>query len=213
MNINKNTIDKIPGFLDGAEGAALYTYALTASRLGPCLEIGSYCGKSAVYLGMACRKRGNVLFSVDYHRGSEEQQPGELYFDPSLFNYHTFSVDTFPDFRKTLAMNGLEDTVVPMVCRSDLAARSWRIPLGLVFIDGGHSRAAVRADYNGWNSHILPGGYLLVHDIFKDPAKGGQAPYEIYRHAVASGRFTELNMVGTLGVLQRVGDTDCNDAG
>ncbi|RTZ98626.1 MAG: class I SAM-dependent methyltransferase [Deltaproteobacteria bacterium] len=213
MNINKKTIDKIPGFLDEAEGAALYTYAVAASPLGPCLEIGSYCGKSAVYLGMACRKTGNVLFSIDHHRGSEEQQPGEFYFDPSLFNCQTFSVDTFPNFRKTLAMAGLEDTVVPIVCRSELAAKCWATPLGLVFIDGGHSLAAARTDYRGWHPHILPGGYLLVHDIFKDPARGGQAPYEIYRSALASGRFTELVMVGTLGVLQRVDDTGRKNTG
>ncbi len=202
-DIDKNIVGNIKGFLDESEGDALYHYALSGSSLGPCVEIGSYCGKSAVYLGMACRKTGSVLFSVDHHRGSEEQQPGELYFDPAIFNYQTFYVDTFPEFQKTLAITGLENTVIPIVCRSEIVARSWDTPLGLVFIDGGHTYEAARTDYNGWHKHILPGGWLLIHDIFSDPAQGGQAPYDVYCHAVSSGYYKELPRVGSLGVLQR----------
>jgi len=203
MDLDKNIIRDVKGFLDEAEGEALYRYSLLASRLGPCVEIGSYCGKSAIFLGTACRRAGEVLFSIDHHQGSEEQQPGELYFDPAVFDCQTFLVDTFPDFRKTLALAGLENTVVPMICRSELAARSWATPLGLVFIDGGHSYEATRKDYDGWHKHILPGGYLLIHDIFSDPAKGGQAPYDVYSYAIASGAYRELPMVGTLGILQK----------
>jgi len=203
MDIHKNIIQNIKGYLEEDEGKALYEYALAVSRSGPCLEIGSYCGKSAVYLGTACRETGNVLFCIDHHRGSEEQQPGETYFDPAVFDCHTFCIDTFPYFRRTLAMAGLENTVVPLVCRSKLAARAWKTPLGLVFIDGGHSCQAVKTDYDIWHQHILPDGYLLIHDIFQDPAQGGQAPYDVYQHAVSSGNFKEESMVGTLGVLRK----------
>jgi len=65
-------LEAVKGFIDLDEGARLYEAALAASRLGPCLEIGSYCGKSSLYLGSACRESGGVLFSVDHHRGSEE---------------------------------------------------------------------------------------------------------------------------------------------
>ncbi|MCB2149161.1 MAG: class I SAM-dependent methyltransferase, partial [Deltaproteobacteria bacterium] len=139
MKIDQTTIDNIKGFLDPEEGRGLFDIALEASRLGPCLEIGSYCGKSAVYLGSACRENGAVLFSIDHHRGSEEQQPGEEYFDPALFDFKTFSMDTLPLFRRTLALAGLEETVVPVVGRSDIVARGWATPLSLVFIDGGHA--------------------------------------------------------------------------
>lgn len=196
-------IDGIKGFLDPEEGRRLYEIALKASRLGPCLEIGSYCGKSAVYLGSACRENGAVLFSIDHHRGSEEQQPGEAYFDPALYNYKTFSMDTLPLFRQTLALAGLEETVVPIVSRSDIVGRSWASPLALVFIDGGHALETVRADFDCWAGHILPGGYLLIHDIFEDPAEGGQAPWEVYQQAVASGCFEEMSRFRTLGVLKR----------
>jgi len=76
-------------------------------------------------------------------------------------------------------------------------------PLSLVFIDGGHSFEDAVTDYRVWAGHLLQNGYLLIHDIFKDPEQGGQAPYEVYRLALASGRFRERSMTGTLGVLQR----------
>ena len=193
----------VTGFLDPLEGRRLFELAATASGRGPCLEIGSYCGKSAVYLGCGCRQNGGVLFSVDHHRGSEEQQPGEAYFDPTLFDPAGGCVDSLPAFRRTLAAADLEDTVIPLVCRSTLAARMWATPLALVFIDGGHAFETAHSDYRAWSGHLMPGGYLLIHDIFKDPAEGGQAPYQVYRIACGSGLFDELPMTKTLGVLQR----------
>jgi MMP 1-O-methyltransferase len=195
---------KIKGFLDDAEGRRLYELALQAAPLGPCLEVGSYCGKSALYLGSACRQCGSILFSIDHHRGSEEHQPGEEYFDPNLYDARTQSIDTFRYLRRTLHLAGLEDTVVPMVCDSTVAARAWATPLALVFIDGGHADETVISDYNCWSGHIVSGGYLLIHDIFPDPADGGQAPYRIYQEALDSGRFQAVSMTGSLGILRRV---------
>jgi hypothetical protein len=85
-----------------------------------------------------------------------------------------------------------------------MGARFWATPLSLVFIDGGHTFEAAFADYSSWTPHLMPGGYLLIHDIFADPSKGGQAPRCIYELALASGLFTEHPMTGTLGVLQRI---------
>lgn len=204
MNLpDTHLIERTKGFLDPDEGMKLFEIATEASRLGPCLEIGSYCGKSAIYLGTACKNSGNILFSVDHHRGSEEQQPGETYFDPELMDVRSFRMDTFHHFRKTLEMAGLEDTVAALVCRSETAARAWATPLSLVFIDGGHALETVRTDYRLWAPHILPGGFLLMHDIFPNPEDGGQAPYEVYLMAKASGLFEERPMTKSLGILQR----------
>ena len=202
--ILKSLPPKIKGFLAEVEGMRLYELAREASRLGPCLEIGSYCGKATIYLGTGCKEAGSVLFSIDHHRGSEEHQPGEEYHDPDLFDPESGRMDSFREFRKTLAMASLEDTVVSIVAPSELAARCWATPLGLVFIDGGHSFEAAFTDYSCWASHLVPGGFLVIHDIFPDPAKGGQAPYNIYKLALASGLFEELPMVETLGVLRRI---------
>jgi MMP 1-O-methyltransferase len=200
-----NLAQQVNGFLEPEEGQRLYELALeVAHGKGPCLEIGSYCGKSAIYLGGACQEKGSTLFSIDHHRGSEEQQPGELFFDPELFNSFLCRVDTLPHFRKTLQMAELEDVVVPLVATSVAASRSWATPLNLVFIDGGHAYDTVLTDYESWSPHVALGGYLIFHDIYPNPDDGGQAPYEIYQKAVSSGRYKELPMTGSLGVLLRV---------
>ena len=203
MNIDAELIATTKGFLHEEEGRCLYEFALKASLLGPCLEIGSYCGKSAVYIGTACRMNNSILFSIDHHRGSEEQQPGQAYFDPGLFDPRSGTVNTFGEFRNTIEKAGIEDTVVALVSHSEVAARHWATPLGMVFIDGGHTLEAACGDYAVWSPHIVPGGFLLIHDIFTDPAEGGQAPHEIYKLALDGGQFEFLSMVRTLGVLQR----------
>lgn len=203
MNIEKEKIDKVKGFLDEREADCLYTLALDAGKYGPCLEIGSYCGKSSVYLGTACKKNSTVLFSIDHHCGSEEQQPGEEYFDPDLLDEHTGKVDTLRHFRKTISDFGLDDVVIPIIGRSAIIGRVWETPLSLLFIDGSHAYEAVLNDYDIWAPKLIQGGYLLFHDIFSDPSKGGQAPYLVYQKAVASGRYEERPMCESLGILIR----------
>ncbi|HSO63048.1 MAG TPA: class I SAM-dependent methyltransferase [Desulfobacterales bacterium] len=203
MPLNIDLIRHTKGFLADEEAAHIYKAALDAARLGPCLEIGSYCGKSTVCLGTACREAGQVLFAVDHHQGSEEQQPGQEYFDPELYDPIAGRIDTFRCFRAVMARAGLEDTVVPVACRSALAARAWATPLALVFIDGGHAYETVLTDYRSWSPHVMPGGLLVFHDIFPDPAQGGQAPYAVYRLALGSGLFEEHSAVDSLRVLRR----------
>ncbi|AMX04108.1 class I SAM-dependent methyltransferase [Microbulbifer thermotolerans] len=197
-------IHNIKGFLAAREGEALYHLAAEASSLGPSLEVGSYCGKSTIYLASACKLTDRVLFAVDHHRGSEEHQPGEEYHDPDLFDKNTQLMDSFRTFRENIRAAHLENWVVPIVAPSAVAARCWNTPLGLVFIDGGHSLEAAMTDYRSWSRHIVPGGYLAIHDIFPDPADGGQAPYEIYKMALASAQFELVEMVDTLGILRRI---------
>lgn len=197
-------INSVKGFLDEDEGAALYQHALSAASLGPLLEVGSYCGKSSVYLGAACKKVKSILFAVDHHRGSEEHQLGEEYHDPELYDVHFAKMDSFPQFRHTLARADLEDVVVPIVAASAVAARFWSTPLALVFIDGGHSMEAALNDYRSWAGHVMRGGLLAIHDVFPNPADGGRPPYEIWKLAQESGLFEALPLVKSLGVLRRL---------
>lgn len=197
--------DSVKGFLAPEEGARLYKLAKSAAPSGPCLEVGSYCGKSTVYLGGACREADQLLFAIDHHRGSEEHQLGEEYHDPDLFDADAHKMDSFREFRRTLDRAQLNEHVVPIVGTSTLAARHWNTPLALVFIDGGHSDAAAMADYRCWAPKIMTGGYLAIHDIFEKPEDGGQAPYNIYQLALASGLFEALTTTHTLGVLRRLG--------
>lgn len=197
-------IDAVKGFLAHEEGEALFEACVAACRLGPCLEVGSYCGKSTVYLGEACRLSGRTLYAVDHHRGSEEHQLGEEYHDPDLYDDSVGLMDSFKEFRGTLRAARLEETVVPIVAPSVVAARDWKTPLAMVFIDGGHSLDSAENDYESWSPHVAPGGVLAIHDIFPNPEDGGQAPYTIYKRAIASGLFEPLPVVLTLGLLRRL---------
>ncbi|TNF86949.1 MAG: class I SAM-dependent methyltransferase [Gammaproteobacteria bacterium] len=196
--------ETVKGFLDPSEGARLYELAAESAALGPCLEVGSYCGKSTIYLAAACGQAGQQVFAIDHHRGSEEHQLGEEYHDSSLYDSQLEKMDTFPEFRRNLDRAGLTDSVVPIVAGTQAAGRHWRAPLGMVFIDGGHSEEAALTDYRTWAPHLVPGGILAIHDIFPNPEEGGQAPHHIYQLALASGLFEPLPMVKTLGALKRL---------
>ena len=185
------------------EGVALHEAAATVAVDGPLLEVGAYCGKSGIYLGSAAQRRGTVLFSVDHHRGSEENQPGWDYHEPDLVDPEVGRIDTLPRFRRTIHDAGLERSVVAVVGDSPTVGRHWTTPLSVLFIDGGHGREPAHRDYDTWVRHVLPGGRLVIHDVFPDPADGGQPPYELYLRALGSGRFEPESACGSLRVLTR----------
>jgi predicted O-methyltransferase YrrM len=192
------------GFMPPDEGLALHDAALGVPVGGsPMLEIGSYCGKSAVYLGAAARERDTVLFALDHHRGSEENQPGWEWHEPDLVDPVAGRIDTLPHFRRAVSAAGLEPVVVALVGDSPTVGRHWRTPLALLFIDGGHGREPAHRDYEVWTPWVEPGGLLAIHDVFPDPADGGRPPDEIYRRAIDSGMFTDVSATGSLRVLRR----------
>ena len=90
MNWIKNFNNHI-GFLDFSEAERLFEIASEASKKGPCLEIGTYCGKSSLVIAEACAANDTYLITVDHHIGSEEHQPGEEYFDK---NFYDEKIDT-----------------------------------------------------------------------------------------------------------------------
>ena len=189
------------------EGDALFDAAVAAGAALPglpFLEVGSYCGRSTVWLGGAARQCGTVVFAVDHHRGSEENQEGWEHHDPTVVDERIGKMDTLPFFRATIHDAGLEDAVVAVVGHSPAVARAWATPLAFLFIDGGHGVEPARGDFEGWTPHVAPGGTLAIHDVFPDPAGGGRPPYEqIYLPALASGRFEESSATGSLRILRR----------
>lgn len=192
------------GFMPVREGLALYEAATAAAALGlPLLEVGTYCGRSTILLADAAREAGVAAITVDHHRGSEEQQPGWEYHDATVVDPEIGLMDTLPTFRRTLHRAGLEEHVIAIVGRSPQVAAAWGGPLGFVFIDGGHTDEHATGDYEGWAPHVAPGGTLVIHDVFPDPADGGQAPYRIYLRALASGAFEEVSVTDSLRVLRR----------
>ena len=196
-------VESVKGFMPVDEGLALHAAALAHVGDGVAVEIGTYCGKSTVYLGHAASVTGGTVVTIDHHRGSEEHQVGWEYHDTSLADQDG-RLDTLPELRRTLGAARLEDVVTPIVGRSVDVARWWAHPIDLLFIDGGHTDEAARADLRGWAPWVRAGGALVIHDVFGDPADGGQAPYRIYREALDGGEFAEVSVTGSLRVLERV---------
>lgn len=196
------------GFMPADEGLALHAAGVDAAARvpgAPLLEVGSYCGKSSIYLGAAARQADTVLVAIDHHRGSEENQPGWEWHEPDLVDPEVDRMDTLPWFRRTVFHAGLEPWVVAVVGDSPTVGRFWTTPCALVFIDGGHGEEPAAVDYEIWTPHVAPGGLLAIHDVFPDPADGGRPPYErIYLPAIRSGRFREIAATGSLRILERV---------
>jgi predicted O-methyltransferase YrrM len=195
------------GFMPPDEGLALHAADATVPVGGsPMLEIGSYCGKSGIYLGAAAQERATVLFALDHHRGSEENQPGWEWHEPDLVDPEVGRIDTLPRFRRTIFDAGLEGTVVAIVGDSPTLGRHWQIPLSFLFIDGGHGHEPAHRDFELWTPWVERGGLLAIHDVFPDPADGGRPPFEIYCRAIESGDFEDVSATGSLRVLRRVHD-------
>jgi predicted O-methyltransferase YrrM len=193
------------GFMPPDEGLALHRAALDAVGAvpgAPLVEIGSYCGRSTIWLGAAARAAGTLLFAVDHHRGSEENQPGWEWHDPTLVDQGTGLIDTLPTFRRTVWEAGLEGHVIAVVGSSPVVASLVSVPLALVFIDGGHGTEPAHADYDAWSGGVARGGLLAIHDVFPDPADGGRPPFEVYLRALDDG-FSEVSACGSLRVLRR----------
>lgn len=195
--------DRTAGFLPADEAAALHESARLAPA-GTWLEIGTYCGKSTVHLGAAAREAGAHLVTLDHHRGSEENQPGWQWHDASLVDAHTGRLETLPSLRRTLWDAGLDDVVSVLVATTQQVAPWWTTPLQLLFLDGNHTEAVAQHDYAGFAPHVVPGGALMVHDVFERPEEGGRPPWHVFRRAVDSGAFEEVGRTGSLRVLRRL---------
>tara|TARA_B100000965_G_scaffold122003_1_gene100930 strand:+ start:4296 stop:4919 length:624 start_codon:yes stop_codon:yes gene_type:complete len=197
--------EAVKGFLPQNEAIALYDAAVSVEVDGPLLEVGSYCGKSSVYLGYAAQSIGRVLYALDHHRGSEENQEGWEHYDPQLIDKRKGVMDTLPYFRDAIFTAGLEDVVIALVGHSGVIARNWTTPLSFLFIDGGHGEEPAKADFSGWVPKVKQGGLLAIHDVFPNPKDGGRPPYEqIYLPAIESGNWEEVQVEGSLRILKRV---------
>jgi predicted O-methyltransferase YrrM len=198
----KKVADDAKGFMPADEAEALYDAAWAMAPYGPILEIGTYCGKSATWLGAAAEARGGKVVTIDHHRGSEENQAGWEHHDTEVVDESIGMMDTLPFFRRTIHAAGLEDTVVAIITKSPTAAALWSTQLAMLFIDGGHAEEHAQADYANWSGFVMKDGVLAIHDVFPDPKDGGQAPFHIYERALADG-FREVRCVGSLRILRR----------
>jgi predicted O-methyltransferase YrrM len=200
--VNLAKYKDIKGFMPEHEGKALYKWARKFSEYGPLLEIGTYCGKSSMFLSEGAQANNQYVYTIDHHMGSEEHQVNEEYFDIEIFDELSKRINSFPLFLENINNFGIKN-IVPIVNESSLVAESWNSPLAMVFIDGGHSLETAMNDFISWHEKIISGGALVIHDIFENPEDGGQAPYEVYMHALKNG-FNDFDRVDTIVCLKKL---------
>ena len=194
--------NSIKGFLDLNEGIALYEEVKRVSENNFCVEIGSYCGKSTCFIGQACKENKSKLITIDHHKGSEEQQLGELYFDAEVYDEKLGRVNTLPLLEKNLAKFDLEDIVKPLVMDSISASKIVENNADLIFIDGSHTFESAESDYELWKNKIKKGGTLAIHDVYDSEDEGGQAPNKIFKQSLNEG-FNFMKRVKSLVLLQK----------
>ena len=125
-----------------------------------------------------------MVFTVDHHRGSEENQAGWEWHDPTLVDPEFDLIDTLPFFRKTVARRARGGRPASWGVRPpwrDTGAH--RLAL---FIDGGHTGEHVTNDFG----RVSPGGSSMASwssDVFERPQDGGQPPWRVYRRAIVGG--------------------------
>ncbi len=196
--------NKIKGFLRDTEAKKLSELIFLTSAKGPALEIGTYCGKSAINFSKACNESDSYIFTLDHHIGSEEHQVGQEYHDKDLYDERLKTFNSLPEFLKNLTNCPFSENIIPIVGDSVKVSNDWGIPLGLLFIDGGHSLESAKNDFNCWSNHIVPGGILAIHDVFPNPQDGGRPPFEIFCAAKESNKFIEIEMIESLAILEKI---------
>ena len=194
----------VKGFLSDKEAKKLQELFLKVHHLGSVLEIGTYCGKSALNFSDIAKDVNGLIYTVDHHTGSEEHQFGEEYHDSELFDERLKKFNTLPEFLNNLKFKKMAKFIIPIIDNSQNASKVFSEKISLLFIDGGHSFETALSDYNAWKDKICSGGLLVIHDVFPNPKDGGRPPYEIYTLARESKEFNDLGLYETLGILKKL---------
>ncbi len=176
----------VPGWLTIHEGQFLEKAALAQKRkAGAIVEIGSFRGKSTIWLTLA----GDRVWAVDPHEG--KYSGGR-------------TASTLPGFLKNLSRAGVRTLVTPVVKTSMAAARTWHRPIKLLFIDALHDEAHAKEDVMLWSPHVVEGGMVAMHDAFCGWQGAGDVAM---RNIVYGGAYREIGVIGSIiyGVKGRPG--------
>lgn len=179
----------VEGWLTVEEGELLYRLARACTGKGAIVEIGSFKGKSTIWLAKgALAGAGAKVVAIDPHTGSAEHRRGEQ------------PVWTYDEFLANLRRAGVEEAVMPVVATSAEAAERFDQPVELLFIDGDHRYEIVRQDFDLWFPRLLEGGYLLMHDTIRWEGPRRVARESIYR----SRSFRDVGFVHSITFGQKV---------
>lgn len=145
--------ENIKGMLNEKEGQLLYDLAKNSPRDSIIVEIGSWMGKSTLWL-LAGSQAGNKIrvYSIDHHIGDDE------------IHRHYGKIWTYNKFKENIQKSGFWHLILPLVMTSKEASQIIDESISLLFIDGCHEYESVLEDYNLWYPKIITEGIIAFHD-------------------------------------------------
>jgi predicted O-methyltransferase YrrM len=149
----KKLVEKVDGWLTDREGELCYNIAKNCKGNGVIVEIGSWKGKSTIWLAKGSKARNKLkVYAIDPHIGSSEHK--KIY----------GQVSTFEEFKKNISNAHVDDVVIPIVKTSEEAAKEFSKPVEFIFIDGDHEPRMVKLDFKSWFPKVINGGIMAFHD-------------------------------------------------
>lgn len=182
LKVTLDFIKPLDGWLSSHEGYFLYESAKNTTGKGEILEIGSWKGKSTICLALGSLKK--QIFAVDPHKGEYSKGKGIGKDAP-----------TYKEFMNNLKVAGVQERVVPLIATSEDAAKKWRKPIKLLFIDGLHDYQHTKQDYDMWSPFVEENGIIAFHDAFC----GHDGPERVVSEEIfTSLNFQEIGVVGSI---------------
>jgi len=196
LDETKKLTEKIDGFLSIKEGELLYNLAKNVKGKGVIVEIGSYKGKSTVWLARGS-KAGNKIkvYAIDPHTGNPEHKKrfGKIW--------------TFEEFKKNIKYAKVDDIVIPIVKTSEEAAKNFDKPVELIFIDGNHEYKFVKLDFEMWFPKVVNGGIMAFHDTIGWPGPKKVVEEFVYK----SKKFRNVKFIDSITFGEKVKKNSLKD--
>ena len=190
----RDTAKTIEGWLTDAEGEFLFRVAAGCPPGSPIVEIGSWKGKSTVFLASGISTPGaSRVFAVDPHMQSLEDA----------------NARTLDDLKDNLARAGVTDSVEPVVSQSHAYAPTFVQRPGVVFVDGSHLEEAVRVDLDDWLPKLIDGGVIALHDVINHRWSG---PRRALRRLLWQSRqISAVQFVDSIAWMKKVPNSSASD--
>ena len=185
----KKFVINLEGWLKDGEGEVLYYLAKNCKGNGVIVEIGSFKGKSTIWIGNGSKGGNKVkIYAIDPHTGSSEHQK------------ENERINTFEEFKNNIKDAKVDDIIVPLVKTSEEAAKNFDKPIEFIFIDGAHEYEFVKLDFNLWFPKVVNGGIMAFHDTL-----GWEGPKKVVADCVyKSIHFRNVKFINSTTFAQKV---------
>jgi len=202
-----SNLAKNMGLITEREGETLYNLAKNGPGKGAIVEIGSFKGKSTIYLASGSKAAGREkVYAIDTHMAWKEK-------GKTRAGIYVPKKGAFKFFLSNLRKARVEDWVVPVKEYSHKANEKWSKPIRLLFIDGSHKYLHVKLDFLLWEPFIAKGGIIALHDSHEiESVKdfGRKCPWirgpkkVVNERIIKSKRFKNIRIVDTITIATKI---------